>query len=160
MIALNRSPLGFPSECGPGFIRSHSDTRFPPLPQPYWWHRQIFAGCSAWIAKRPVTRLLAVTAVEEAAHADFVADAVNLGQRHAVVGGRLLEGHLPHQLIDVYEAGFLASHARGNGSKIRSGDGTLSRPAMPTNPAKRRLTARDTEILLALDRCPLTVGNC
>ena len=28
---------------------------------------------------------------------------------------------------------------------------------MPTNPTKRRLTARDTEILLALDRCPLTV---
>ena len=30
---------------------------------------------------------------------------------------------------------------------------------MPTNLANRRLTARDTEILLALDRCPLTIAQ-
>ena len=36
-------------------------------------------------------------------------------------------------------------------------DGTLVRPTMPTSFAKRCLTGRDTEVMLALDRCPLTV---
>jgi hypothetical protein len=44
---------------------------------------------------------------------------VDLGQRHAVVRSYLFDGHLPHQLIDVYETGFLASHAMGKGSEVK-----------------------------------------
>ncbi len=35
-IALNRSPRGRPVASGPPFIQSQSESRLPPLPQPYW----------------------------------------------------------------------------------------------------------------------------
>ena len=68
----------------------------------------------------PVTCLTVAATIKKAAHADFIAYAMNIGNRHAIESHSLLKGYLAHQLIDVYVSWFLACHATGNGSVLSS----------------------------------------
>ena len=43
-ISLKRSPRGRPPQFVPGFMRSHSDTRLPPLPHPEAWQCHCLDG--------------------------------------------------------------------------------------------------------------------
>ena len=66
--------------------------------------------------QRSIPRLFRSSAMEKTASANLVGGLGNLGQSHTVITGNLLNGHLTHQRIDVYEALFLDWHATENES--------------------------------------------